>query len=94
MHSFSTWYALNCFDVDPNPIIEILQKSTNQLLFARDPLGRRSLLIHKPTPSNPYFMLASVACGASDGYSFQDISTEHIYCLSLSGLEKEVNVRA
>ncbi|KAF8922342.1 asparagine synthase-domain-containing protein [Mucidula mucida] len=67
-------------------------KSTNQLLFARDPLGRRSLLIHKPTPSNPYFMLASVACGASDGYSFQDISTEHIYCLSLSGLEKEVNM--
>ncbi|KAF9036442.1 hypothetical protein BDZ89DRAFT_1157526 [Hymenopellis radicata] len=67
-------------------------KSTNQLLFARDPLGRRSLLIHKPSTLNPYFMLASVACGANDGYTFQDISTEHIYCLDLNGVEKEANI--
>ncbi|GLB36358.1 putative asparagine synthase [Lyophyllum shimeji] len=59
------------------------QASSQRLFFARDPLGRRSLLIHKPSPASPYFLLASVSAGADPRYEFDELSTEHIYCLDI-----------
>jgi asparagine synthetase B (glutamine-hydrolysing) len=51
----------------------------NALYFGRDCLGRRSLLYHLPTKSEPYFAIASV----SDGTAFDEIGTNGIYRLSL-----------
>ncbi|KAG6842482.1 hypothetical protein C0991_000008 [Blastosporella zonata] len=55
-----------------------------RIFFGRDPLGRRSLLVHKPTPSLPYILLASVSGGVDARYDFEELSTEFIFCLDLS----------
>ncbi|KAI0936134.1 hypothetical protein AcV5_004349 [Taiwanofungus camphoratus] len=60
--------------------------TSQRLYFARDPLGRRSLLIHKPSPSNPYLLLASVSIGLHPRYSLEELSTEYIYCLNVGSL--------
>ncbi|KAJ7169626.1 asparagine synthase-domain-containing protein [Mycena filopes] len=60
--------------------------ASHRLFFARDPLGRRSLLIHKPSDKNPYFLLASVSSGPDTCCEFEEISTEYIYCLELHDL--------
>ncbi|KAJ7225769.1 asparagine synthase-domain-containing protein [Mycena pura] len=62
------------------------QATTQRIFFARDPLGRRSLLIHKPSPSNPYFLLASVSLGPDPRYEFQELSTEYVFCIELGKL--------
>ena len=62
------------------------KKESECLFFARDPLGRRSLLIHRPTPDQPYLLLSSVSAGLNAGYNFDDVSTDFIYCLSLRSL--------
>ncbi|KAF8213331.1 asparagine synthase-domain-containing protein [Mycena galopus ATCC 62051] len=59
---------------------------SQRVFFARDPLGRRSLLIHKPSARNPYFLLASVSVGSDLSCDFQELPTEYIYCLELRGL--------
>ncbi|KAG6831260.1 hypothetical protein H0H92_011770 [Tricholoma furcatifolium] len=59
------------------------QSSSRRLFFGRDPLGRRSLLIHKPTSSSPYILLASVSAGIDAGYEFEELPTESIFCLDL-----------
>ncbi|KAJ7597253.1 asparagine synthase-domain-containing protein [Mycena floridula] len=53
------------------------------LFFARDPLGRRSLLLHKPTPTNAYIFLASVSSGIDTAYSFTEVDSDGIFCLHL-----------
>ncbi|KAF8078403.1 asparagine synthase-domain-containing protein [Lyophyllum atratum] len=63
------------------------QSSLRRLFFARDPLGRRSLLIHKPTPVSPYLLLASVSAGIDPRYDFEELCTDHIYCLDLSQVQ-------
>lgn len=65
---------------------------TQKLYFARDPLGRRSLLIHKPSVFNPYFLLASVSVGDDQGYVMEELSTDGIFCLDVGQLceSKEV----
>ncbi|RDB28658.1 Asparagine synthetase domain-containing protein 1 [Hypsizygus marmoreus] len=57
------------------------QASSQRLFFARDPLGRRSLLIHKYTPASPYLLLASVSAGVDSRYEFEELSTQDIYCI-------------
>ncbi|KAG6861214.1 hypothetical protein C0995_002563 [Termitomyces sp. Mi166 len=59
------------------------QARSRRLFFGRDPLGRRSLLIHKPSPSFPYVLLASVSAGVDSRYDFEELSTDHIFCLEL-----------
>lgn len=59
---------------------------SRKLYFARDPLGRRSLLIHKPSVSNPYFLLASVSVGDDQGYVMEELSTDGIFCLDVGQL--------
>ncbi|KAF9229524.1 hypothetical protein BS17DRAFT_26002 [Gyrodon lividus] len=67
------------------------QASSNRLYFARDPLGRRSLLIHKPTLANPFFLLASVTAGDDPTYEFEELSPEGIFTLDLTALCKSDN---
>ncbi|KAH9846065.1 asparagine synthase-domain-containing protein [Lenzites betulinus] len=62
------------------------QRTSNMLYFARDPLGRRSLLIHHPDATRPYFLLSSVSDGAHPEYSLDEISTEFLHCLDLNRL--------
>ncbi|KAI6132651.1 asparagine synthase-domain-containing protein [Pisolithus croceorrhizus] len=57
--------------------------SSEKLYFARDPLGRRSLLIHRPSPSGPYFLLSSVSAGDHPAYQFEELPTEGIFCLDV-----------
>ncbi|KAJ7835293.1 asparagine synthase-domain-containing protein [Mycena leptocephala] len=59
---------------------------SERVFFARDPLGRRSLLIHKPSTRNPYFLLASVSIGSDPSCEFQELPTEYVYCLELRDL--------
>ncbi|KAL7285665.1 hypothetical protein ACG7TL_000770 [Trametes sanguinea] len=61
-------------------------KASHRLYFARDPLGRRSLLIHYPDEARPYFLLSSVSAGLHPGYSLEEISTECVYSLDLDAL--------
>jgi hypothetical protein len=63
-----------------------LQANAQKLFFARDPLGRRSMLIHKPSMRNPWFLLASVSVGSDLGYEFEELSTDYIHCLDLAQL--------
>ncbi|KAF8559283.1 hypothetical protein OG21DRAFT_1493211 [Imleria badia] len=67
------------------------QGSSKRLYFARDPLGRRSLLIHKPTLTNPIFLLASVSAGSNDAYDFEELSTDGIFVLDLNTLGEPGN---
>ncbi|KAI0249563.1 asparagine synthase-domain-containing protein [Lactifluus subvellereus] len=61
-------------------------RQSKRLFFARDPLGRRSLLVHWPSRELPYLLLASVAIGTNDGYHLTELSTEHIYVLNIDSL--------
>ncbi|KAI1797708.1 asparagine synthase-domain-containing protein [Ganoderma leucocontextum] len=61
-------------------------RASHRVYFGRDPLGRRSLLIHYPDEFNPYFLLASVSAGSDAGYALEEISTGHIYCLDIRRL--------
>lgn len=56
-----------------------LQASSQKLYFSRDPLGRRSLLLHRPTRDLPYFLLSSVSTGNNSDYKFEELSVKHIY---------------
>ncbi|KAF9457110.1 asparagine synthase-domain-containing protein [Collybia nuda] len=58
--------------------------SSRCLFFGRDPLGRRSLLIHRYTSSLPYFLLTSVSAGLNSCYEFEEINTDYIYCMDFS----------
>ncbi|KAK4050812.1 hypothetical protein OIV83_003234 [Microbotryomycetes sp. JL201] len=50
-----------------------------RLYFGRDPLGRRSLLVHVPTPVNPYLLLTS--CGGGTDFLIND--WEEVPCDSI-----------
>ncbi|KAF9454906.1 hypothetical protein P691DRAFT_799912 [Macrolepiota fuliginosa MF-IS2] len=58
---------------------------SQSLYFGRDPLGRRSLLVHRPTTREPYFVLSSVSNGAeNDPFLFEEVDTGFIFCVRLS----------
>jgi len=57
-----------------------------KLFFARDPLGRRSLLVHWPSNELPHLVLTSVSTGMSDCHEFIELPTEHIYALNLDNI--------
>ncbi|KAI9454864.1 asparagine synthase-domain-containing protein [Lactarius psammicola] len=63
-------------------------RRSGKVFFARDPLGRRSLLMHVPSPELPYLLLASVSAGESNHYDFAELSTEYIYALDLCSLSR------
>ncbi|KAL5534291.1 hypothetical protein ACEPAG_753 [Sanghuangporus baumii] len=59
-------------------------KASNRIYFGRDPLGRRSLLIHRPTSQKPYLIVASVSAGANPFYDFEEIDTVHFHYVDLN----------
>ncbi|KAF8746256.1 hypothetical protein AX14_000054 [Amanita brunnescens Koide BX004] len=63
--------------------------ASRKLYFARDPLGRRSLLIHKPTLTQTFFLLASVSAGLDQSYTLEELDTEYIYCLDLTCFQEQ-----
>ncbi|KJA26137.1 hypothetical protein HYPSUDRAFT_37019 [Hypholoma sublateritium FD-334 SS-4] len=67
---------------------------SHRMYYARDPLGRRSLLIHEPTGELPYLLLASVSTGANVAYNFTELSTEHLYSLDITTLKSLSNISA
>ncbi|KAF8640378.1 hypothetical protein AX17_000048 [Amanita inopinata Kibby_2008] len=71
--------------------IVFYHKASQKLYFARDPLGRRSLLIHRPTSSHPYLLLVSVSVGIDTRYSLEELSTDHIFCLDTQALANDDN---
>lgn len=62
----------------------LFQNNSNSLYFARDPLGRRSLLVNWPTFENPVLLLTSVCSGAHPKYHFEELSTGSIYRIDLA----------
>ena len=55
------------------------------LYVSRDPLGRRSLLISRPTAARPHLVVASASCSATSDWEWEEISTDGIGRLDLSG---------
>lgn len=48
--------------------------------------------MHKPTLTNPIFLLASVSAGDDDAYKFEELSTDGIFVLDLGTLREPENV--
>ncbi|KAH9835729.1 asparagine synthase-domain-containing protein [Rhodofomes roseus] len=69
------------------------QQSTQTLYFGRDPLGRRSLLIHRPTREQPHFVLTSVSVGSHPSYVWEELSTEHLYAIDVTALSLREDAR-
>ncbi|KAG9094355.1 hypothetical protein FS749_012640 [Ceratobasidium sp. UAMH 11750] len=57
-------------------------KADRKLYFARDPLGRRSLLVHLPSSSEPFLALCS-ASNKHTNIGFKEVSTTGIFSISL-----------
>ncbi|KIK71245.1 hypothetical protein GYMLUDRAFT_185793 [Collybiopsis luxurians FD-317 M1] len=93
LHSLATAQSIrDLFARIEGPYAFVFYNATAQkLFFSRDPLGRRSLLIHKPSLQNPYFLLASVSPGSDPGYSFEELETGYIHCLDL-GLSESSDI--
>ncbi|KZT74799.1 hypothetical protein DAEQUDRAFT_659957 [Daedalea quercina L-15889] len=76
------------------PYAFVYYKASSQTLyFGRDPLGRRSLLIHRPTQKRPYLILTSVSIGLDPGYDLEELSTEYLYAIDVTTLVSEEDVR-
>ncbi|KAF5382945.1 hypothetical protein D9757_006339 [Collybiopsis confluens] len=78
------------FSLSPR-VTQLTQATVQKLFFSRDLLGRRSLLIHKPSLENPYFLLTSVSAGSNPRYSLEELETGYIYCLDVGALSKSEN---
>lgn len=70
------------------------QASSKHLYFGRDPVGRRSLLVHSPTSKNPYFLLMSASAGEDAHYDgLQEVSTKSFFYLDLCTSNTQAEVR-
>ncbi|GAA6013581.1 hypothetical protein JCM10207_004781 [Rhodosporidiobolus poonsookiae] len=64
------------------------QAEYQRLYFARDPLGRRSLLFHPPTPESPFLFLSSTAPGKDFPLQdWEEVSCESVHCYHLLDLK-------
>lgn len=61
------------------------QASTSRLWFARDCLGRRSLLWHKPTGDEDGFYLSSVSSTIETAF-WEEVPANGIYCIHIDKL--------
>jgi hypothetical protein len=62
-----------------------LQAVTQTLYISRDPLGRRSLLISRPTPKRPRLLIASVASASDlEEAEWEELSCQEIHTISLA----------
>lgn len=71
----------------PHPLIFIVQAKTQMLYFARDPLGRRSLLLSKPSEGHAQFVLGSVGeAGDNTQWGWEEVGCESIWQVRLEAL--------
>ncbi|KZV92493.1 hypothetical protein EXIGLDRAFT_718274 [Exidia glandulosa HHB12029] len=82
----------------PSAVVEVLSHlegpyafvfysaTENALYFARDPLGRRSLLLQPPSPEFPALLLSSTSGGQTATPNVEELSTAHILRLDLDAL--------
>ncbi|KAK4050760.1 hypothetical protein OIO90_004982 [Microbotryomycetes sp. JL221] len=81
IQSVGTTNFLNCLRSIEGPYAFIYyQSSTQKIYFARDPLGRRSLLMHQPTPLNPFFLLSSCSVESDQRIEFGLNNWESVPC--------------
>ena len=82
-------------DVEGPYAFVYFEASTDRIYFARDPLGRRSLLFHLPTPDSPSFLLASTAPGGDSLLrEWTEVATDAVHCIDLRGSDPLSPVRA
>lgn len=62
------------------------QTAENALYFARDPLGRRSLLLQLPRDNMPFLVLSSTSAGQTITPDLEELSTAHIFRLDLTSV--------
>lgn len=74
-------------------VLTSVKNESKRLYFGRDPLGRRSLLIHKPTSAFPVFILCSVSARVPEGLKFEELSSDYLFSLDLGILRGPDNVR-
>ncbi|KAL0950911.1 hypothetical protein HGRIS_007670 [Hohenbuehelia grisea] len=65
---------------------------TRQIIFGRDPLGRRSLLMHRPKAEAPHFFLSSVSVGSNSSYDLEEVSASDFYGLDIEGLQNSSDI--
>lgn len=64
------------------------QKVHNRIYFARDPLGRRSLLMHAPTSSCPFLVLSSNGPSADFPLKeWEEVECDAVHCYHLNDLK-------
>lgn len=64
------------------------QSSNHRIYFGRDPLGRRSLVMHRPTPISPSLYLASNAPGAGFPLDeWEEVACDAVHCYHLLDLK-------
>lgn len=68
-----------------------IKASSQSLYFGRDPLGRRSLLVHWPTTHQPCFVLSSVSDGVDD-FLFEEVDTKSIFCIQFADIATDERV--
>ncbi|KZT36613.1 hypothetical protein SISSUDRAFT_1024067 [Sistotremastrum suecicum HHB10207 ss-3] len=66
--------------------------SSKRLFFGRDPLGRRSLLLHIPVTSNDSLVITSVGGSDVPQMSFEEVCTDMIMCLDLMTNTRSTNL--
>ncbi|KAG9000260.1 hypothetical protein FRB90_011867 [Tulasnella sp. 427] len=65
------------------------QAATNNLYYARDPIGRRSLLVHYPTKERPHVIIASSCNGTAAGYNFEEVTPDGIHCVKFNTIKSQ-----
>ena len=89
MHSYFTKYAEALHHRVASDDLIAVQHATKSLFYARDPLGRRSLLMRIPDSINPSFILASTSLGhlTSAGNHFEEVSPNYIHQIHLDRID-------
>ncbi|KXN73002.1 hypothetical protein CONCODRAFT_15808 [Conidiobolus coronatus NRRL 28638] len=59
------------------------KKSHKRLYFGRDPMGRRSMLIHYPTEKLPHFIISSLAIRNPETEDWKEVDPNTLYYLDM-----------
>ncbi|KAH8925436.1 hypothetical protein BT69DRAFT_1216516, partial [Atractiella rhizophila] len=64
------------------------QSYNKRILYGRDPLGRRSLLMHRPTAVNPYLLFSSTATRKEYALGdWEEVPADCVHCYNLLDLK-------
>jgi asparagine synthetase B (glutamine-hydrolysing) len=70
-----------------------VQARSRRLYVARDCLGRRSLLVHRPSADDPRFYVASVLARAGTA-GVDEFGTAEVLCIDVGAWGQDGEVRA